>query len=172
MADGTGEGFLVRLVGSVGTLFGRYCGGCSFHECHTINSDFFSGAVAALSRHASVWHTIVPFVHSVSVFRVLGAVPDSLEWPLVCSVLCAWNVTPAHLPWLCASLRQPVRRGVGQSDTSHVKQTQPYHSHNGGNTTPAVLCSWMPPASVRCGNADWPKHGLASSCYEFKATRL
>ena len=60
------------------------------------------------------------------------------EWPLVCLVLRTWNVTPAHLPWLCAS-ETPARRRAGQTDTSHVKQTaampQPQLPTTVGNTT-------------------------------------
>ena len=56
VAEGTGERLFVRLVGSVGTLLGRSCDGCSSHECHTINSDFFFGGCGSLSRLCLAHH--------------------------------------------------------------------------------------------------------------------
>ena len=85
----------MRLVGSVGTLFGRYCGGCSSHECHTINSDFFFGGCGSLVT--PLFGTPLSPLFAVS--QSFGCSVPSMnthESPLVCSVPRTWNVIPAH----------------------------------------------------------------------------
>ena len=109
-------------------LVGTVCGGCSSHERHTINSDTLFGGCGSLVT--PLFGTHCPLCSqclSLSGARCRPRMSMNVHW---CST---WNVTPAHLPWLCASETTGAEGSgaAGRLIRTTSSKLRPCHSHNG-----------------------------------------